>query len=73
MKKGFARAGDDFVTICMICKKVKVEGELENWSPVELNLEERMDIQLSHGLCPPCYVETIVELETQVVQLDEAG
>ncbi len=50
-----------FVTICATCKKVK--NELERWSPVEQYIEQRIDIQFSHGLCPTCHDEALLELE----------
>ena len=50
-----------FVTICATCKKVK--NERERWSTVEQYIEQRIDIRFSHGLCPPCHDEALLELE----------
>ena len=50
-----------FVTICATCKKVK--NELERWLTVEQYIEQRIDIQFSHGLCPTCHDEALLELE----------
>ncbi len=56
-----------FVTICSMCKKIKVSprqwAEIEE-ALVELRLFEVDEMpQLTHGICPSCYQEAIAKLD----------
>ena len=38
--------------ICSYCKKVRSDGT--DWEQMETSVNERSDVQLSHGICPEC-------------------
>ncbi len=61
LEKALTRLLGGFVTICATCKKVK--NKRERWTPIEQYIEQRMDIQFSHGLCPTCHDEALLELD----------
>ena len=41
-----------FLPICYMCKKVRDDAGY--WQQVETYIEERSDVEFSHGLCPEC-------------------
>ena len=47
------RKPNGIVTICMFCKKTHDESD-KKWTVIETLLLHRLNIQLSHGLCPDC-------------------
>jgi len=57
----------DFLTICSMCKKIKVSPQ--NWAEIEdglaqFRLFEADDMpKLTHGLCPGCYQAAMRELD----------
>ncbi len=56
-----------FVTICSMCKKIKVSprqwAEIEE-ALIELRLFQADEMpQLTHGICPSCYQEAIAKLD----------
>ncbi len=44
--------------ICSNCKKIRLEGtnprEQDSWVQIESYISEKMEIQLSHSICPQC-------------------
>ena len=43
--------------ICSYCKNVRDDSNY--WQRVEQYLTEHTDVRLSHGICPPCYENTV--------------
>ena len=41
----------EFLTICSSCRKVRIKGL---WSSIENYLKKRLNIELSHTICPEC-------------------
>ena len=39
--------------ICCYCKKIRDDNDY--WNRVESYLEDRIDVQFSHGICPDCF------------------
>jgi hypothetical protein len=58
--------GDTIVTLCSMCKKVKIAPD--DWQEIEraINLlhlfETATPPQLSHGLCPACFRDMMAEI-----------
>jgi len=46
--------------ICMFCHRIR--DDEESWRRIEDYLQERADVQLSHGLCPQCFEKHYPEL-----------
>lgn len=46
--------------ICCVCKKIRDDSGY--WSSVETYLHEHLKQQLTHGLCPECFVDQTREL-----------
>lgn len=44
-----------FVSMCCVCKKIKVTGD--QWEPIEAYISQRSSTQFSHGYCPHCFEE----------------
>lgn len=38
--------------VCASCKKIKDINQ--NWYPMEAYIDQRADVQFSHGICPEC-------------------
>ncbi len=49
---------ESYIIICAWCRKVKVD---ERWITIEAYLQEKNNLQTTHGLCPTCAEE---QLET---------
>ncbi len=50
-----------FVSICSVCKKVRVENEenkSESWNDIAEYITRRTDLTFSHGYCPDCLEKT---------------
>jgi len=43
--------------ICSYCKRIRNDNE--EWEQLETYIERRFEAQLSHGICPECYVTHI--------------
>ncbi len=43
--------------ICSYCKRIR--NDKDEWEPLEQYIEEHFDRQVSHGICPECYVKHI--------------
>jgi DNA-binding NtrC family response regulator len=56
-----------FLSICSYCKKIRDDTGTEpgkgSWVPIELYLQHKGDIGLSHGICPECYEKAIAEVD----------
>jgi len=54
------------IPICCSCKKIRShEGnprDINSWKKIEEFLTERINVNLSHGLCPECFEEEISKL-----------
>jgi hypothetical protein len=53
--------------ICMHCKKIR--DDRGHWSPVEVYVHDRADVEFSHGLCPHC----LATFYPDVTQGDDEG
>jgi DNA-binding response OmpR family regulator len=43
--------------ICSYCKRIRNDDE--SWESLESYIERRFETQLSHGICPDCYIKYI--------------
>jgi phosphoserine phosphatase RsbU/P len=43
--------------ICSYCKRIRNDNE--QWESLETYIERRFETQLSHGICPDCYIKYI--------------
>ena len=43
---------EGIIYVCASCKKIKDIDE--NWYPMEAYIDQRADVQFSHGICPEC-------------------
>ena len=56
----------DFISICSMCKKIEVSPK--EWTDIEEGIAQLKPFdaeempQLTHGLCPPCYLASMAEL-----------
>ena len=56
---------EGLLPICMYCKKIRDDSD--SWHQLEEYVEDRSEVEFSHGVCPSCY-------ETQMKpQIDSAG
>ena len=61
LQEALTRLLSGYVTICAACKKI--EGQSERWTPVEQYIEQRTEVQFTHGLCPICLDKASAELD----------
>ena len=61
LEEALTRLLSGYVTICAACKQI--EGQSERWTPVEQYIEERTEVQFTHGLCPICLEKAYAELD----------
>ena len=47
--------------ICCYCKKIRDDNAY--WNRVESYLEERIDVQFTHGICPDCFRKVEAEFD----------
>jgi len=51
--------------ICSYCKRIRTDTDY--WEQVESYITEHTDARFSHGICPPCLVKVMEELDTPEV------
>jgi phosphoserine phosphatase RsbU/P len=51
----------ELLPICSYCKKIRRDGNY--WQQIETYLSSHAGVQLTHGVCPDCYVKAVAELE----------
>lgn len=49
------------IPICAYCKKIRDDKEI--WQQMEDYISDHSDAQFSHGMCPDCYAEQLVEVQ----------
>jgi DNA-binding response OmpR family regulator len=66
------RAFAQLIPICSYCKKVRNDSDY--WQRLDEFLLDQPDLQLSHGICPACYENTVrPELDRIRVERKAAG
>jgi hypothetical protein len=50
---------ESYIVMCAWCRKVKVD---ERWITIEAYLQEKNNLQTTHGLCPSCAEEQLKTL-----------
>jgi PAS domain-containing protein len=56
----------NIIPICAVCKQVRTDENY--WVQVETYLKDQLDVDFTHGLCPPCrdnYLEELKALKQQ--------
>ena len=48
----------DFIVVCCVCKNTKLSEK--EWIPL---LQEYPGKKVSHGMCPPCFEEYMLDLK----------
>jgi len=47
------------IPICASCKKIR--DDKRNWQQIEEYIEDRTNVQFTHGLCPECFDKLLKE------------
>jgi sigma-B regulation protein RsbU (phosphoserine phosphatase) len=48
---------EGLLPICSYCRRIR--NERDEWETLDSYLERRFDAQLSHGICPDCYIRFV--------------
>ena len=57
--------------ICSYCKRIRSDSNY--WEQVESYIAHHSDARFSHGICPPCYENVMVELDAERDALKAQG
>jgi len=58
------------VPICAWCKKIR--DDKKYWRKVEDYVQEHMEVQLTHGICPECSAQVSNDIKSQLLRKDES-
>ena len=57
--------------ICTYCKRIR--SDTDYWEQVDSYIVEHTDARFSHGICPPCMVKLMEELDPPAVSPGKSG
>jgi hypothetical protein len=61
-------AAQGLIPVCMHCGKVREDGT--RWTPMAAYLKIRLDVDVTHGLCPECLRKHYPEYEAGRIGAD---